>query len=431
MFHFVTKRTDLAARVLKITNECLLFDEFFDNGAHGSFWTTELALTRRPVRDNRVSMNTPAMGRDDNDAGALDALCQRLRGEHVVMTSEMVSTARRHRIHLVLAAAARAHELSADAAVSLRSELHTAEMIEMMRGRTLRRLLDQLSTAGIETLLLKGAGLAYTLYPSACLRPREDADILIRRADLEATERALSAGGWGRFAEPDAELASTQRHYDLAAPAGFAERLDLHWKIAIPQLFADAVTVEALMSRSVPVTVLGPAARTLSTVDALFVACVHRVAHHQDVIELLWLWDIHLLASRLSVDERASFVTLATRASMRAVCSRGLILACARFQTAGALELISALRLREGEPLEPSARFLSGNLRQVDLLRSDLSALRGWHARVALVSEHLFPSVAYMRSMYPRCPAAVLPLAYAHRIVRGAPKWFRRPGAVR
>jgi hypothetical protein len=30
-----------------------------------------------------------------------------------------------------------------------------------------------------------------------------------------------------------------------------------------------------------------------------------------------------------------------------------------------------------------------------------------------------------MRERYPRWPAALLPLAYVDRIVRGAPKWFR------
>jgi hypothetical protein len=39
----------------------------------------------------------------------------------------------------------------------------------------------------------------------------------------------------------------------------------------------------------------------------------------------------------------------------------------------------------------------------------------------------MFPNAAYMKSMYPRWPAAALPLAYIHRIVRGAPKWLRRP----
>ena len=44
--------------------------------------------------------------------------------------------------------------------------------------------------------------------------------------------------------------------------------------------------------------------------DALFVACVHRVAHHDDAIDLLWLWDIHLLASRLSADPEFSLASL-------------------------------------------------------------------------------------------------------------------------
>ena len=172
-----------------------------------------------------------------------------------------------------------------------------------------------------------------------------------------------------------------------------------------------------------PVAALGTHALTLSRVDALFVACIHRVAHHQDAIDLLWLWDIHLLASRLSAEERVQLLGLAARASMRAVCARGLELASAQFRTEGAAELIAALR---AERPEPSARFLGG-LRLVDLVRTDLRALEGWRARVTLVGEHLFPSAAYMQSAYPRCPAAVLPLAYVHRIVRGAPKWFRRP----
>jgi hypothetical protein len=111
---------------------------------------------------------------------------------------------------------------------------------------------------------------------------------------------------------------------------------------------------------------------------------------------------------------------------MRAVCARGLELAAARFRTLGAADLIAALRLLPGRRPEPSAQFLGG-LRQVDVLRTDLSTLRGWRARLALVAEHLFPPAAYMRSAYPRCPAAALPLAYVFRIVWGAPKWFRRP----
>jgi hypothetical protein len=163
----------------------------------------------------------------------------------------------------------------------------------------------------------------------------------------------------------------------------------------------------------------------LSAVDALFVACVHRVAHHDDAVDLLWLWDIHLLASRLSPAEIEQFVHLASRKAMRVVCARGLALSADFFKTANADRIVAALT--SGPPVEePSAAFVGGGLRMIDVFRADLRATPTWQARLRLASEHLFPSRAYMRSAYRRWPEILLPLAYGHRIVRGAPQWLRR-----
>jgi hypothetical protein len=355
-----------------------------------------------------------------------DLLCARLRGELVPITRAMVDEARRHRIHLVLADSL-AHDGPADDALGreLRSELRTAAAVDLVRDRILRDLLARFAAAKVDAILFKGAALAYTVYSSPYLRQRADIDVLIARAALDRAERALADGGWLRAAEPDGELATSQRHYVLRAAAGVGDQLDLHWKIAIPQLFADALGFEELWSRSVPIAALAPQARTPSIPDALFLACVHRVAHHADDPDLLWLWDIHLLASRLADGDRSRFTGLAARASMRAICARGIELASARFHTPSAAELVGALEPETGGT-EPSAAFLRGGLRPVDLLRSDLSTLHGWRPRLTLLAEHLFPSAGYMRSVYPRCPVAALPLAYVFRIVRGAPQWFRR-----
>jgi hypothetical protein len=367
-------------------------------------------------------------GAGDTDRTAEhDALCARLRGEDVPISPGMIATARRHRIHLVLASTVRSSERRASTVETLFAELRQAVVVEAIHERALQRVVDRFACAGIDALLLKGAGLAYTVYSTAYLRPRADIDVMVAHAALERAESTLAASGWTRPAEPDGDLITGQRHYRLAAPAAVPEHLDLHWKVANPQLFCGAVAFDELLARSVPVATLGPHARTLSIPDALFVACLHRVAHHQDAIDLLWLWDIHLLASRLSVEERTQFMGLAARASMRAVCARGLELSSARFRTLGATALIAALQPRPGAQPELSAQFLGGHLRQVHLLQTDLLRLAGWRARLALIGQHLFPSAAYMRSTYPRCPTAMLPLAYVHRIVRGTPKWLRRP----
>jgi hypothetical protein len=311
--------------------------------------------------------------------------------------------------------------------MALAADLRAAAIADLLREGELRRVLGRLAAAGVRALVLKGAALAYTEYRAPHLRPRGDVDLLIASGDLDTADQALVAGGWLRAVEHDSTAISSQRHYALGGTPRFAEHLDLHWKIAVPRIFGDALGFDELASRGVPITALGPGAWALSPADALFLACLHRIAHHQDAADLLWLWDIHLLASSLDDLERANFTRLAGQRAMRAVCARGLELSLARFATPGAPDLIASLRPSPGDAEEPSATFLRSGMRQVDLLRSDLSSVRNWRAGLALMSAHLFPTAAYVKSMYPRWPAVALPFAYIDRIVRGAPKWFRGP----
>jgi hypothetical protein len=349
-----------------------------------------------------------------------------MRGEDVPISAAILEAARHHGMHLLLA---QESGRVADDAVraALTADLRAAAVADLVREGELRRLLPTLAAEGVRALVLKGAALAYTVYRAPHLRPRGDLDLLIAPRDLETADQALVAAGWRRVVEHDSAAITTQRHYVPGGTPRFAEHLDLHWKIAVPRIFGDAAGFDELASRAVPITALSPDAWTLSPADSLFLACLHRVAHHQDAADLLWLWDIHLLASSLSDRERLSFTGLAGQRAMRAVCARGLELALARFATPRAPELIAALHPSPNEAEEPSATFLRGGMRQVDLLRSDLSTVRNWRAGLALMRAHLFPNAVYVKSMYPRWPAAALPFAYIDRIVRGAPKWFRGP----
>ena len=362
---------------------------------------------------------------DPADAAAHNALCAVLKGVDAPISAAIVDTARRHAIHLVLAQLAGGRVQDDGIRAALSADLRKAAIADLLREQILRRLLADLAAAGVNALLLKGAGLAYTVYEEPHLRPRGDVDLLIGRRDLGAADRALVAAGWLPALEQRSERVTTQRHYVLGGTPSIAEQLDVHWKIAVPQIFGDALGFEELAARAVPIAELGPGARTLSRPDALLLACLHRVAHHQDAIDLLCLLDIQQLTTGLSDPERTLFTELAVQRSMRAVCVRGLELASGCFATPGVGDLIDALRPTAVDPPEPSVRFLGGGLRQVDVLRGDLATLSGWRARLALVGGHLFPNAAYMKSMYPRWPAAALPFAYIHRIVRGAPKWFR------
>jgi len=341
----------------------------------------------------------------------LQRLCEALARDSVGPADDLFDLARAHRVDALLAQRVRATDrLRASAALDLPAE------------RDLIEICDAAHEHGIEMLLLKGSALAYTHYPAPHLRPRGDIDMLIRRRDLDRAAHVLTRMGYERSLETDAEIWTGQRHYARTSAAG-PVLVDLHWRAANPRLCAGALAFDEVWPRSVAVPALGAHARTLSPADSLVLACLHRVAHHQDRIQLLWLWDIHLLASRMSAAEFASFASGAAGAKLGVVCARGLALARECFGTAVPDELLAELAAAKGEP---AAAFVGAAFSPFDVAFTDLAALSGWRARVSLVREHLFPSAAYMRRRYPRWPAVLLPIAYVHRIVAGAPRWLRR-----
>jgi hypothetical protein len=351
------------------------------------------------------------------------ALSDRLVGREGRLTADLIAAAYRHRVHLLVAASLSPQERADPETATLVRELRTAAAFDGRSAEAIAAVLEALASAGVDALLMKGAGLAHTVYAAPYLRARVDTDLLVEPEALEEAERVLAAAGWCRPVERETELTAAQRHYTRSGMPGPAAHIDLHWRIANPVLFAAAVSFAELRSRAMPVPGLGPHARTLGLSDALLLACIHRVAHHHDEVQLAWLWDIHLLIQRASRDDHEAFVRIAGRERMCAVCLRGVELTDEYFGTPGAPALAQALRQVGGAHEEPSARFIGGPT-LVGVLRSDLAALRGWRRRAALIGEHLFPSRGYMQSMYPACPPLLLPLAYGYRIARGAPSWF-------
>jgi len=353
------------------------------------------------------------------------AVCARLRGGRDAITPGMFAAARRHRVHFLLAATMSPEERETLDGTTLGRDTRVAAALDAWQQQDLTDLLDAFARSGVDALVFKGAALAHIVYSEPHLRPRTDVDLLVRAGSRAGADRVLIEHGWSRPVEPERELASAQQHYEKVGPAGSRAHVDLHWKIANPHVFGDALPFDDLYGRAMPVPALGRATRAPGLVDALLLACMHRVAHHEDAIDLLWLWDIHLLTERLSADDRAALTSLSQRTGMSAVCERGIGLALELFGTEGAGEVVEQLRSALVDADEASARFIGG-VPPVAVLREDLIALSSWRARTRLVTEHLFPSLAYMRVRYPRWPSVLLPFAYADRIARGVPKWLRR-----
>jgi hypothetical protein len=277
---------------------------------------------------------------------------------------------------------------------------------------------------GLDILLMKGASLAYDVYPDPASRPHADVDLFIRGADRDAVDACLDELGYHGEPEVSGRFVGYQFHRQRIDAHGIRHLYDVHWKIANPQRFANAVDFDELARDAVALPLLSPDARGIGRMHALWVACVHRAAHHYDGDAVVWLYDIHLLIGALDDQAIARFAALAEDSGVRRICARGLRLAAERLGTAVPAGLLA--RLEAGPEHEPSMVFLDPRVRKIDLLLDDVRLLRGWRARFALVKEHLFPHPAYMRRTYSDGSPAPMWWLYARRIAAGALKWLHR-----
>jgi hypothetical protein len=305
---------------------------------------------------------------------------------------------------------------------SLRADLRAAAVVEAARERELREVLAALAKARVRPVLLKGAVLSRTHYPRPELRPRTDTDLLIAAAARDATTHVLVGLGYQQVVETAGPLTTGQFHLHKCDPLGLFHALDIHYRISNVRAFADVLSYEELARDGRPVPSLGPHAWGPSPVHALIIACVHRVAHHGNTDSLLWLLDVSLLARSLEPHERDCFTALTADRRLRSVCRSTLMLADVTFGGIDADWLASLVT----ESVEPTAAFLRGPMRQIDILGQDLLASPRWWQRLQIVGEHLFPSSSFMYERYGAQRKFALPLLYAHRIVTGMPKWFRR-----
>lgn len=290
---------------------------------------------------------------------------------------------------------------------------------ELLRMTETRAVVDALARAGVRAILIKGTPLAYTVYEAPSLRTRDDTDLLIAEADVPAARRVMASLGYAATVHCS-ELFS-QFEVQKVDRFGVCHAFDVHWKISTQPVFADVLTYPEMLPRTVAVPALGSAAIAPSATDSLLLACIHPVMHHQNAERVLWVYDTHLLASRLAPADFADFVRRARQKTVGAVCAHELRLAQTLFGTAVPTGVIGELSAAVDEP---SAEYLASERRWHHELASSLRARPHFADRVRLMRDVLLPSPSYMLGAYglrdkPLAPW-LLPALYVHRNVRGA-----------
>lgn len=297
---------------------------------------------------------------------------------------------------------------------------------DLVRTRELGVALEAFARAGVMVLLLKGEQVAHRWYERPDLRPRLDTDLLIAHDARASAAAVLASLGYEPAGHITGELLNYQGIFIKWREGKKSHVVDVHWRVANPQVFAGLLSYEELASDAAPIPALGPGARGIAPPAALLLACVHRVAHHFDSDRLIWLYDIHLIASTLTTADWTQFVDLAVDRRVAAICWRSLDLAREKFGTAIPDAVSMDARLRAPAVREATAVYLTPGRTPLQNVANDLQALPTWRDRLALMRQHLFPSRRYMREVYALSSRVPLPLLYATRVVRGARRWLVR-----
>jgi len=292
----------------------------------------------------------------------------------------------------------------------LRMDCCAAVRQEALRRRELARVLKAVQQAGAPVLLLKGAALAYTVYPYPALRPMGDLDLLVRREHLELARGALERLGYVHQPEPPQRLnpfnteftGEVSFRYDTA---GHSTLVELHWELLPVELFrrTAALNVEAWWARAAPLRVGETAGLSLAPEDALAHVCLHLAMH--GFAHLLGYGDMAHIVAEGRLDWE-SFVGRVQRARIGVACYFSLWWARQVWQVPVPAKVLRALqpgpvrtrlgrwmtrRGAFGRPDTEHAWEHAVQLLVVDRLR-DLARLLWWL---------FFPGRAWLRERYP------------------------------
>jgi len=277
-----------------------------------------------------------------------------------------------------------------------------------------RRVVTAFAAAGIESLVLKGCLLAYSVYPDPRRRWRTDLDVLVAPPSIELARKALAGQRYRPIHSTPGGTPIRQETWFFDEGSG-RQYVDMHWDLRDHPLLRNRFSFEEQYRASVALPALAPGARGQGSVHALLNSAMH---WYDDLYEhqqpLAWLLDNDLLWRSMDEDQRREAVDLAVDRGIAGLLADVLERTRAVFETPISEGILA--ELAEAGRHEPATRLVEAGASRY---RSFWLALRcepGWGARFSRLRQSLLPPAAHMRERYREGSRFGLPGLYLRRI---------------
>jgi hypothetical protein len=307
-------------------------------------------------------------------------------------------------------------DVPTDVQADLRHAYYTTTAVNLLVYRELSRILTALHP--IPIVVLKGAALAVTLYPSIGLRPMGDLDLLVPEERLAETVACLKALG---YVEPHPKMLpglQAMIGYDFPLQGGCDIHLTVepHWSLIGGEESRYQPRIDWFWEQTELVSLSGVQALVLKpTAHLLYLAAHLAIKHGEAHSPLRWFYDIHLSVTREG----------------HRIDWNELILRAQEFRWAPALHIaLTGTTARFATPLPaglPESLIKGADPRDQALVQrktrpqtrwemvSDALASLNRHARLRLLLAYVIPSRTYVRWRYKPRPAWLWPLYYPYR----------------
>jgi hypothetical protein len=163
--------------------------------------------------------------------------------------------------------------------------------------RAMDLAVNPLTAASLEPVVFKGPAVA-ARYPRPGLRPMEDIDLLLPRADHGRALSALASAGWTVVRAAEGEQYDTV----LTHPEVPSLLLELHFGLESASQRVTALDPVTLWSHRQPALVAGTPAFVLPQNEELVVLAAHAGKPHHGFVRLVWIADIAMIVRAAASD---------------------------------------------------------------------------------------------------------------------------------
>jgi hypothetical protein len=292
--------------------------------------------------------------------------------------------------------------------------------------KQLQEIIEAFKVKGIRALVLRGPGLAWSVYPNPALRPFDDLDLMVLPEQMIQARAVLEKLGYKCLNKTFNLSRDFYREENFIHRKNPADNLlvDLHWENweLHPFFRRNEHGIEELFQRAIRVEFSNLTFETLHPVDALIQAAIHLAIIHNQDMRLIWIYDIALLSKQLQEpDDWEALKEKSVAWLGRLAVENSLKMA----QLWAGLNLPDRFKNFSSWPKPQAEEIITWRHSTRDywvkvLLKQSLSSLPALLRLARSLLHLLFPPADIIRYSYPPSRRWLLPVSYVRRWQR----WF-------